>query len=163
VDWAAPSASAYGMVLNRPGAATAEARYRAAFAGLERDLGGELAGIKHVFTHNPWGEYGHPDHVQVSSVVRSLARELRFGVSYSAYVAPRSLRFAAEFLPRLRCERVLATDTALAERIQAHYVAHGCWTWHPDYRPPRDEAFLVEADSPPSEAEHVPLHCLMTT
>ncbi len=163
VDWATASAAPYGMVLNRPGATAAAARYQASFEALRYDLARELAGITRVFTHNPWGEYGHPDHVQVSTVVRTLAGELGFGVRFSSYIAPRSMRFAAEFLPHLRCDSVLATDGALAERLQAHYVAHGCWTWHPDYRPPLEEAFLVQATTPPTEAEHLPLHCLMTT
>jgi LmbE family N-acetylglucosaminyl deacetylase len=163
VDWATASATPYGMALNRPFAARAEERYRAAFDALRQDLARELTGVTRVFTHNPWGEYGHPDHVQVSSVVWSLARELGFGVRFSSYVAPRSLGFAAAFLPRLRSDGVRATDGALAERLKAHYVAHGCWTWHPDYRPPREEAFLAPAETPPSEAEHLPLHCLMTT
>jgi LmbE family N-acetylglucosaminyl deacetylase len=163
VDWTTARATPYGMALNRPGAAHAEERYRAAFDALRRELARELTGVTRVFTHNPWGEYGHPDHVQVSSVVRSLASELGFDVCFSSYVAPRSLGFAAAFLPQLHCDCVLATDEALAERLKAHYVAHGAWTWHPDYRPPAEEAFLVPAATPPSEAEHLPLHCLMTT
>jgi LmbE family N-acetylglucosaminyl deacetylase len=163
VDWSNPTPSAFGLALNRPGAAAAEARYQTAFAELRRELARELAGVTRVFTHNPWGEYGHPDHVQLSSVVTSLRAELGFAVSFSNYVAPRSLELAGRYLPCLRREATLATDRALAGRLKAHYAAHACWTWHPDYEPPREEAFLSEAPTLPTEAEHLPLHCLMTT
>ncbi len=31
-----------------------------------------------VFTHNPWGEYGHEEHVQVCRVLQRLRREIGF-------------------------------------------------------------------------------------
>lgn len=163
VDWARPTPTPFGVALDRPGAAAAETRYQAAFAALRSELARELTGVTRVFTHNPWGEYGHPDHVQISRVVSSLRAELGFAVWFSSYVAPRSLTLAQRYLPGLRREASLATDRALAARLQAHYAAHACWTWHPDYVPPREEAFLAEAETPPTEDEYLPLHCLMTT
>jgi LmbE family N-acetylglucosaminyl deacetylase len=163
VDWTKPVQTPHGMALNRPDAALAEDRYRASHAALRAALAPLLRGSSRVFTHNPWGEYGHPDHVLVSSVVRALAAETGFSVAYSSYVAPRSLRFASEFLPTLRRELTLSTDGALYRQVKAHYETNGCWTWHAAYEPPREESFLVESGQRPTEADTVPLICLMTT
>jgi LmbE family N-acetylglucosaminyl deacetylase len=151
------------MALNQPGSGEAEARYRDAYAGLVHDLSGLLAGFSDVFTHNPWGEYGHPDHVQVSRVVTTLGERLGFRTHFSNYVAPRSMRFASSFIPRLKKGVVLEPDRALADQVKGMYVENGCWTWHADYSPPETEAFLVNAERPPTEANSVPLNCLMTT
>ena len=163
VDWQRPQASAFGIELNLPGAAAAAARYRAAYAALRGELDVALAGVTQVFTHNPWGEYGHPDHVQVARVVQSLEPDLGFRTRFSSYIAPRSMAFAAQFLGRMRQESQFEPDRELAARIKAHYTAHGAWTWHADYQPPPSEAFLAMASSPPTEAQTLPLVCLMTT
>lgn len=163
VDWANPEPSEYGMVLNMPGSAEAEARYRDAYAGLVHDLADLLTGISDVFTHNPWGEYGHPDHVQVSRVVSTLGSRLGFRTHFSNYVAPRSMRFASSFIPRLKKGVALGPDVELADRVKALYVEHGCWTWHSDYEPPETEAFLTLAERPPTAADSLALNCVMMT
>ncbi len=160
VDWANPQSTDYGMALNQP---EAEARYRDAYAGLVDELGSLLGGISDVFTHNPWGEYGHPDHVQVSRVVTTLGKRLGFRTHFSNYVAPRSMRFASNFILELKKSVALESDHTLADRLKGVYVEHGCWTWHADYTPPETEAFLVHAEHAPTEADSVPLNCLMTT
>ncbi len=116
-----------------------------------------------MFTHNPWGEYGHPDHVQVSRVVTELGAQLGFRTHFSSYIAPRSMRFASQFIPTLRKELLLPTDRTLAARIKAVYLEHGCWTWHTGYEPPETEAMLTQAEQTPTEADSFLLNCLMTS
>lgn len=163
VDWQNPVATDYGMALNGASTTHADERYREAHAALHSDLSRALDGMTDVFTHNPWGEYGHPDHVQVSRVVRSLGSRLGFRTYFSSYIAPRSMRFASQFIPGLRQELRLETDRALADRIKAVYLEHGCWTWHNDYVAPTTEAFLIQAERTPTEADSLSLSCLMTT
>ena len=163
VDWQRPVATEYGVALNAPGAdSESERRYRHAFSTLRSVLMVALRGFDSVFTHNPWGEYGHPDHAQVSRIVRSLQSDLGFSLRYSSYVAPRSMRLVAEFLPRLVSDMAEAPDVELFARLKAVYRAHGGWTWHVNYEPPAREAFLIEATEPPSEAVSVPLTSLTT-
>jgi hypothetical protein len=162
VDWSNPQPTDYGMALNLSESREAQSRYRNAYDVLREDLLTHLNGASDVFTHNPWGEYGHPDHVQVSRLITWLGAELQFRTHFSSYIAPRSMRLASKFIPGLRRELLLQTDRALAERIKAKYVEHGCWTWHTAYTPPQTEAFLIHAESPPTEADSLPLNCLMT-
>jgi len=163
VDWSNPEPTDYGMALNSPQSDGAEVRYRKAYDTLREDLSSRLSGASDVFTHNPWGEYGHPDHVQVSRLITRLGAELEFRTHFSSYISPRSMRFAAKFIPRLRGELLLETDRALAEHIKAKYIKHGCWTWHTSYTSPPSEAFLTHAERPPTEADSLPLNCLTTT
>jgi LmbE family N-acetylglucosaminyl deacetylase len=163
VDWKHPVTTEYGIALNGPKAdLDSDQRYRNSFAALGTALEVALSEFDSVFTHNPWGEYGHADHVQVSRAVRSLQAVRGFSLLYSSYVAPRSMPYAAEFLPRLVADRVETTDTELFARIRSVYGKHGAWTWDIGYEPPANEAFLVEASEPPSEASSLPLTCLMT-
>jgi LmbE family N-acetylglucosaminyl deacetylase len=163
VDWAHPAQSEYGMAATAAARdADSEARYAASYHALREDLRRALTGARAVFTHNPWGEYGHPDHVQVSRVVTGLQAELGYRVFYSSYVAPRSMPFAATFLAHMRAELRLPTRVALAGQVKAVYQAHGAWTWNTAYQPPAEECFLVHVAEAPSEADVLPLNCLMT-
>lgn len=160
-DWSDPVATEFGMALNaKASSVSARARYEDAYRALSAELGEELRGITHVFTHNPWGEYGHPDHVQVSRVVSDLGRQLGFQVWYSSYVSPRSLAFAAPFLARLSCNLRLSTAAKLAAEICALYKRHRCWTWHAELTIFPDEAFLQTAESNPPPGRALPLNCV---
>jgi LmbE family N-acetylglucosaminyl deacetylase len=161
VDWSRPLASAHGMALDaEPIDPVAQARYEQSYATLRAELALQLSAAKHVFTHNPWGEYGHPDHVQVCRVVSDLRPELGFRLWHSSYVSPRSAAFAARSLPQLTSHVRLRTDPALATQIQAVYTAHGCWTWHEDFQRFPEEA-LLERTEQPAAGGGVPLNCVL--
>jgi LmbE family N-acetylglucosaminyl deacetylase len=162
-DWSAAIATPYGMALNAaPADELLDARYRRAYDVLRADLRAQLHGARHVFTHNPWGEYGHPDHVQLSRVVADLRRELGFRLWYSSYVSPRSMAFAARALPALGTHLRLPTDAALVARIKAHYQRCNAWTWHSEHEQFPDEAWLEDTGTPPATGAVLPLHCVMT-
>jgi LmbE family N-acetylglucosaminyl deacetylase len=161
-DWKNPIPTPYGMALNKDPSDTArEARYQASFAALQARLRETLRGARNVYTHNPWGEYGHPDHVQVSLAVRGLQPELGFRLWYSCYVSPLSMTFAQRFLPRLFNHQRLATNQRVEYRLRAVYDASGAWTWHPSYERFEKEAMLEETDAPPREGASVPLNYIL--
>jgi hypothetical protein len=93
VDWAEPVLTATGMAI---GDAEGQSRYDANFGPLLERLRPLLAGATAVYTHNPWGEYGHPEHVQVHRAVARLQTELGFTLWFSNYVAPLSLPLARQ-------------------------------------------------------------------
>lgn len=141
--WPEPVETEYGLELRQgalPGF-SAE-RYRTQFVALRDQLRGELAGCSSVITHNPWGEYGHEDHVQVFRAVAALAPELDFSVWVSCYCSNRSLGLMQRNLPGLGAATPpLSTDLALAAKLKALYTANGCWTWPADYTWPAQEVF----------------------
>jgi LmbE family N-acetylglucosaminyl deacetylase len=143
--WPDPVATDYGLaVRRRPGCLPgfSEARYRETYARLVDGLRPLLAGARSVLTHNPWGEYGHEDHVQVFRAVAALQREIGFAIRVPGYVSPKSYGLMLRCLPQFDCGAPpLPTDPALGARLQALYTANGCWTWFDDYAWPARESF----------------------
>lgn len=165
-DWSDPRPTAAGLALGsqllpeHPGAI---ADYAVNHARLCAELTTRLAGVSEVVTHNPWGEYGHEEHVQVLRAVEAAQAVHGFRVWVTAYIAPKSL-------PLMLAERhrigpatpPLPTDRPLAERLKALYAAEGCWTWGEDYLWPETERFfrLQPADSPAGPSTALPLNVL---
>ncbi|MEL6946117.1 MAG: hypothetical protein AAFO73_00585, partial [Pseudomonadota bacterium] len=54
------------------------ATYESNAASLEHECRKRLKAGQNVFTHNPWGEYGHEDHIQVFRVLDQLRDEIGF-------------------------------------------------------------------------------------
>lgn len=149
VDWLTTEPDEYGVQLNAANVTDEQrGRYRQCSHALRQALEPRLQGIDVVFTHNPWGEYGHPDHVQVSSVVDSLSAEYGFRVLYSGYIASRTMPLAARHLPRLGGWVELPVQSALAEPIEALYKRHGAWTWPADHQRFSSEVFLQRTGEP---------------
>ena len=144
-DWSAPRETRYGLEVRRharsmPG--LSPETYRANFERLLRELREPLAGAQVVYTHGPWGEYGHEDHVQVFRAVDELRREMGFELRFPLYASEKSAALLARYLPRLPAAwDVRPTDAALAARLRAIYERHRCWTWYPGYEWPSEEAF----------------------
>lgn len=129
--WPDPHENEFGLALDAaPGDAAAEARYRANFAVLRARLGRTLPPGATVVTHNPWGEYGHEDHVQVHRAVASLRGDLGLRLWTTNYVSSRSAQLAARYGARAATRIVKRPiDLDLASRIADIYRRHDCWTW----------------------------------
>ena len=97
VEWqsylAQPELTPWGVRILEP---AVRERYEANHARLLAGLRPALAGCKDVYTHNPWGEYGHAEHIQVYSAVTALQQELRFTVWFSNYVGPGNWTFVKD-------------------------------------------------------------------
>ncbi len=154
-----PIPSPYGIEI--PNAAISAA-YRSNYHRLIELLRPLLSECRNVFTHGPWGEYGHPEHIQVHRAVCQLQQEYNFRLWFTNYSSKRAERLRARIAPSIRIARrvILPTDLELARRLQRLYVQNGCWTWYLSYRWPQTEELLaVEPGSPggPSAAEYAPV------
>ena len=84
-----------------------------------------------LFTHNPWGEYGHIDHMLCHHIGRTLQARtdcalLCTDIAVSEHPAWLPITpWHARGDVGLRCE----IDRPLFDRIKAIYDARGCWTW----------------------------------
>ncbi len=94
-----------------------------------------------VVTHNPWGEYGHEEHVQVYRAVSALKKKCDFRLFVTGYVSDRVLSFMEMNMPRLGAFVALPTDKTLAETLKLHYQTHDSWTWDDGYQWPEQELF----------------------
>ena len=111
-----------------------------------------IANASNVFTHNPWGEYGHEDHVQVHRVVARLAGESATRLWYGNYVSNKSSGLMRRHMEGSRVPYYsMPVNREHASSIAAAYVKNGAWTWIDDYRWPARECF-VQGHNPQSHA-----------
>lgn len=147
VDWAYPHLTPTGIAITD---AAVKARYDANYPKLVEGLRAALAGVTAVYTHNPWGEYGHPDHIQVHRAVAALQAELGYTIWFSNYVGPESW-YLAEQLCHEPCwaeRRTAPPDARLARSLMRIYRRHGAWTWTRAHCWPAEEVLYA---LPPAE------------
>jgi hypothetical protein len=115
-----------------------EANYHAIYAALKTRLTPDM----NVFTHNPWGEYGHEEHVQVFRAVQRLREEIGFTLWMSNYCSNRAMPLAMRYAYAGKCDYVrLPTDKLFADKVADVYKKHDCWTWSDDWAWFDDECF----------------------
>jgi LmbE family N-acetylglucosaminyl deacetylase len=81
--------------------AAVRARYESNYTKLLEGLRTSLAGIRDVYTHNPWGEYGHAEHMQVHNAVTAVQAELGYTVWFSNYVGAGNWSFVSSLADRI--------------------------------------------------------------
>jgi hypothetical protein len=96
-----------------------------------------------IFTHNPWGEYGHEEHIQVFRVIMSLSKELNLKILVNSYVSNRSylLMTMEEYLIS-EIVHIGNPDKNLTSVFKKLYQSNSCWTWYDDYCWPKSELFF---------------------
>lgn len=159
-NWNDPRETDYGLeVRPMPNALPGidVSRYEQNFHRLREALRQHLAGSGCVYTHNPWGEYGHEEHVQVYRAVKSLQRDLGFELRFGNYCSNKSSRLMMRYVGGFDAPYAThPTNAALGERLAALYKEHGCWTWFDDYRWFTHECFMSDAALPAaSPAGHI--------
>ncbi len=133
-----PRPGPHGLRLARPLAA-----YDTNYRRLEQRLAVELRGFDCVFTHNPWGEYGHPDHAQVFRAVDAIRGRQGFELLVDDYRTRYTDDLREQLLPGFTDDVLdVAIDHALCETVRDAYIARGIWTWMAEYRWPAHELLL---------------------
>ena len=147
---AKPQLTPWGVRILEP---AVRERYQSNHAQLLEGLRPALAGCTDVYTHNPWGEYGHAEHIQVYSAVTALQEELGFTVWFSNYVGPRNWIFVRGLAQRLNWaqRRVVKPDIVTARALMRVYRHHGAWTWNSGHRWPAQE--IMYSQPPRSSAD----------
>ncbi len=104
--------------------------YEENFKTLVDQLRPQLTSKSNVFTHNPWGEYGHEDHIQVFRALDTLRREIGFSLWMSNYCTERSLPLAMTYFDTAEQSAIqLPVNKSFADRVAHVYREAGCWTW----------------------------------
>ena len=105
-----------------------------------------LSGYKNVFTHNPWGEYGHEEHVQVYRAVQELQKDMGYNLLFSNYCSNRTVHLTSLLVDT--CEvGARATDRAIALKLLEVYERTNTWTWYDNWAWPEHETFFRESGS----------------
>jgi LmbE family N-acetylglucosaminyl deacetylase len=131
----------------------------AARESLQTRLSTCLTDVSSVFTHSPWGEYGHADHRRLNGVVKDLQRQLGYSVYVPSYVARHRLEEMNKALEEGVTEIFTASvDRPVVRSIFDLYVQEGCWTWAMRWRWPKRESFLRLGEGEPLRAVPLPIH-----
>lgn len=137
-----PIQSKYGLKIFHP---KKEKRYKANYFRLVSRLEKILPDYTTVFTHNPWGEYGHEEHIQIYRAVKELQKTYKFDIFFNNYASNRTIALAYKHIGHhqsswIRCQ----TDPGLAQTIKKLYMDHNCWTWSDTYKWFNDEIWIQD-------------------
>jgi LmbE family N-acetylglucosaminyl deacetylase len=136
-DWAAPKETKYGLAVNQNKAA-----YKENYLHLLELLTERLSGFDYVFTHNPWGEYGHEEHVQIHRVVSAVAEKQGATVWFSNYASQQTAKLASYYMHAGDLNhQTIGTNIPLAEQIRDIYLKENCWTAPNDHKWFETESF----------------------
>jgi len=140
-QWPEPEETEYGLRLTKDADLD---RLHVEQAGRLRDaLEPFVAAASNVFTHNPWGEYGHEDHVQVYRIVSRLAGESGARLWFGNYVSNKSSRLMRRCLEGFSASYfTMPVNRERAKRVASAYILNDAWTWIDDYQWPACECFV---------------------
>lgn len=96
-----------------------------------------------IFTHNPWGEYGHPEHIQVHRVVSSFCKSRQKQLYVFGYYSNATFCSRRSFILKNQAIKTLClpTNKDIYCNLRDMYISSHCWTWDPEYMPPHSEFF----------------------
>ena len=122
-------------------------RYSKNFYELKEKLLKELKGYQNVITHNPWGDYGNEEHVQVYKAIKDLQQEFGFALWFSNYCSNKSIELMFQYVSGFRSDYItLDTDKSLAEKMKSIYSEYDCWTWYNNWKWFNEECFVLDED-----------------
>lgn len=141
VDWQNPVITQFGIETNKQ--FISAKRYEENYYKLKQHLESKLIGYHNVFSHNPWGEYGHNEHVQLYRVIKELQDKLKFDLWVSNYCSNKSFKLMLEYVTPTYPELItLKTNKTLAKDIKDLYTKNECWTYYDDCEWFNEESFI---------------------
>jgi LmbE family N-acetylglucosaminyl deacetylase len=143
-DWRRRAPTAYGVELRGDCPPEVRQAYLDNHRSLCDLLDPYLADHAVVYTHNPWGEYGHEEHVQVCRAV--LDTGARHGTCVWAWdglsvqqLGRSSMRLRRDYFERqvpTLSRTARALGVARYRDLKDRYQRAAAWTWDTDYTPP---------------------------
>ncbi len=118
--------------------------YRKNFINMKVRLIDELYGIDFLYTHSPWGEYGHPEHIQVFKAVMYVSQVIKSEVKVFGYFSSNNFPYLIEKQNLLtKKPEIRKTNIPLFMEIRNLYFNNNCWTWYNKYLVPSEEYFYT--------------------
>ncbi len=137
IDWDRASENEYGVSGDKN-----ENDYKANFQKLFKILSSELVHFKKIYTHNPWGEYGHVEHIQIHRCIEKLSKILEFKMFVFGYLSRETLKMANKKINTLKEFPIKKKNNIkLFNEIKDLYIQEECWTWSNYHSPPLFEFF----------------------
>jgi hypothetical protein len=141
----------HGVTLMRSCPPEQAALYRSNYFALIKAVEPYVTEGVDIYTHNPWGEYGHEEHIQVNHAMVAVAKRHKCsvwvwdGLSTEELESKRVL-LRSDWYPDVRLRDVpamdLGVDVRQFEQLRTLYQRHGAWTYGDDYKPPNPSRFI---------------------
>lgn len=146
-DWKSPKPTVAGLELRRTdNGLRRQAVYEQNYHELCERLRKALPGYRNVITHNPWGEYGHEEHVQVYRAVKAVQSQLGFDIWISNYCSNRSFRLMESYISGFRSDyETVRVDKEFSAELRDLYKRNGCWTWYDDFEWFNEESYMRDS------------------
>lgn len=142
-DWQNPAITQYGLAITENN--ISDMRYKKNYHSLSKQLAVKLSGFKNVITHNPWGEYGNEEHVQLYRVIKDLQEKMKFNLWFSNYSSNSSLNLMLQYISGFDSEYVtLQTNKTIGNKVMDIYKKNRCWTWYDDWEWFNEESFMKD-------------------
>lgn len=142
-DWQNPCINEYGMRIRNK--RMSGKKYKDNYFTLKQYMENTLKDYHNVFTHNPWGEYGHTEHVQVYRIVKELQEKMKYNLWFSNYCSNKSVMLMLRYSPDMSSYyTTLRINQVLANSIKDLYMQNRCWTWYGNWRWSIDESFIKD-------------------
>jgi hypothetical protein len=137
-NWNSPTRSPEGLTVSRN-----KYNYVKSYQGIKLKLSKILKFGDTIYTHNPWGEYGHEEHVQVFRVLKELSNKLNLKIFVTGYVSNKSynlMKMKIHLLSNIGQFKTI--DKMLTNRLKNVYISNSCWTFDDFYMWPKNEIFF---------------------
>jgi len=156
-DWRSPQYTKYGLKLSNIN--NIRDRYINNYNILKELLHDELVDFTTVYTHNPWGEYGHEEHVQIYTAVNYLQKLLGFNLFFDNYCSNRSNLLMNKWLSKNNVSwHTLETNIQIANQIKDLYKHYNCWTWFDNWNWFSTESYLTNIPVTENSINRIPLN-----
>jgi len=138
--WSNPTLTDYGVQLQNP---ECDKSYQETFNEVVNALTTYLTEAQPttVFTHNPWGEYGHEDHIQIYRALEMLQASFGFQLLVSCYSHSKTL-MKLEINKLSNTFYIGQPNLQIYQQVKQLYLDNDVWTWHDNYVPPKNEYFF---------------------
>lgn len=152
-DWENPCLTNYGLEIVRRN--VSDSRYRENYHALRHALEERLKGFDNVFTHNPWGDYGNEEHIQIYRVIRELQDRMKFNLWFSNYASNVSFPLMLQYISGCTSDYVTRrTNKTIGTVMMDIYKEHNCWTWFDDWEWFNEESFMKDKDLQAEKKDH---------
>jgi hypothetical protein len=142
-NWRNPVDTEHGVLCTRN-----YQNYTKAFDTIKLKLLSLISKDQTIITHNPWGEYGHEEHVLVYKVVQSIANELGLNIIVPGYVSNRSIYLMNNHRGEIGEKYFYKEpDFEVSEMLKNFYQSFNCWTMPNNYQWPKFELFYEIVNS----------------
>ena len=137
-NWKYPKESPEGLIVSKNKRA-----YRQNFLKLKLNLSKIIKIGDTIYTHNPWGEYGHEDHVQVFKAIKDLEKKFKLTIFVNGYVSNKSYNLMKQKQHLLSSKaQYKIINQGFANKLKKIYLLNSCWTFDEYYIWPKIEIFF---------------------